>query len=245
VSASGSAGTLGAGDYLKDAHDARIVAVEALECPTMLYNGFGDHNIQGIGDKHIPLIHNVTNTDLVVGISDRSTDHLDVAFNSPAGHRVLARRGVDQPVIDALVDLGYSAICNALAAITAAKTWGLGPDDVIVTVATDGSELYNSERERIISHHYPTGFDEEQAEAALVEHLDELTTEHTLAMDPVARDRVFNLGYFTWVEQQGVSIPDFERRRQQSWWNNLRPLIDRWDEMIVEFNDRSGATLQS
>ena len=93
--ASGSAGTLGAGDYLKDAHGARIVAVEALEVPTMLYNGFGDHNIQGIGDKHIPLIHNVTNTDMVVGISDKSTDELDVLFNTPAGPRLLEQRGVD------------------------------------------------------------------------------------------------------------------------------------------------------
>ena len=86
VSASGSAGTLGAGDYLKDHHNARIVAVEALEVPTMLYNGFGDHNIQGIGDKHVPLIHNVTNTDLVVGISDTATDQLD-AFNNQAVFR--------------------------------------------------------------------------------------------------------------------------------------------------------------
>ena len=67
VSATGSGGTLGAGDYLKERFGARIVAVEALECPTLLYNGFGEHNIQGIGDKHVPLIHNVMNTDLVVG----------------------------------------------------------------------------------------------------------------------------------------------------------------------------------
>ena len=240
VSASGSAGTLGAGDYLKDSQGARIVAVEALECPTMLYNGFGDHNIQGIGDKHIPLIHNVTNTDLVVGISDRSTDELDVLFQSPAGRRLLEARGVDPAVIEILVDLGYSAICNALAAITAAKQWNLGADDVLVTVATDGSELYNSEREKVMSAHYPAGFDDAEAEAVFVEHLEGVDTTHTLDMDEVARDRVFNLGYFTWVEQQGVSIPDFERRRDQTWWNGLRPLVQRWDAMIEEFNDATG-----
>jgi cysteine synthase len=242
VSASGSAGTLGAGDYLKDHHGSRIVAVEALECPTMLYNGFGDHNIQGIGDKHIPLIHNVTNTDLAIAISDRATDELDVLFNSPAGKRLLEERGVPAPVVEALVDMGYSSICNTLAAITTAKQWGLGPDDVIVSVATDGSEMYNSERERIMSTHFPGGFDEDRAAAVFAEHLEDVSTEHTLEMDQVARDRVFNLGYFTWVEQQGVSIQDFEARRDQAWWAGLRPLLDTWDGMIEQFNTDTGAS---
>ncbi|MCP5025214.1 MAG: pyridoxal-5'-phosphate-dependent protein subunit beta, partial [Actinomycetia bacterium] len=241
VSASGSAGTLGAGDYLKDSHGSKIVAVEALECPTMLYNGFGDHNIQGIGDKHIPLIHNVTNTDLAVAISDRSTDELDVLFNSPAGKRLLAERGVDPGVVDALVDMGYSSICNTLAAITAANQWGLGADDVIVTVATDGSEMYNSEREKVMSSHFPGGFDEVAAAATFDEHLVDVSTEHVLEMGPVERNRVFNLGYFTWVEQQGVSIGDFERRREQGFWDGLRPLVDQWDEQIKAFNDAVGA----
>jgi len=242
VSASGSSGTLGAGDYLKDEHGARIVAVEALECPTMLHNGFGDHNIQGIGDKHIPLIHNVTNTDLVVGVSDNSTNRLDVLFNTPAGSRLLAERGVAPELSAALVDFGYSSICNALAAITAAKAWGLGSDDVIVTVATDGSELYNSDRERIMSSLYPSGFDATAAEAAFDEHLVNTPTEY-MEMGEAERNRVFNLGYFTWVEQQGVDIPDFEARREQSWWNNLRPLIARWDDMIGEFNEATGVRL--
>ncbi|MEM7275730.1 MAG: pyridoxal-5'-phosphate-dependent protein subunit beta, partial [Actinomycetota bacterium] len=204
-------------------------------------------NIQGIGDKHVPLIHNVTNTDLVVGISDRSTDHLDVLFNSPAGRRLLETRGVGPAVIETLVDLGYSAICNTLAAITAAKRWNLGPDDVLVTVATDGSELYNSEREKVMSAHYPGGFDDAEAEAVFAEHLASVDTTHILdldpAVDPTARDRVFNLGYFTWVEQQGVSIADFERRRDQTWWDGLRPLIGTWDAMIEEFNDATGCRI--
>ncbi len=247
VSASGSAGTLGAGDYLKDAQDARIVAVEALQVPTMLYNGFGDHNIQGIGDKHIPLIHNVTNTDMVVAVSDQSTDQLDVLFNTPAGKRVLAERGVHEALVPMLVDMGYSSICNTLAAIKAAKAWNLGPDDVIVSVATDGSELYNSEREKVMSTHFAAGFEDADAHRVFEEHLaavdtDNTVTVHAREMDEVERDRVFNLGYFTWVEQQGVSIPDFERRRDQAWWGGLRPLVDRWDEMIKEFNDATGAS---
>jgi len=241
VSASGSAGTLGAGDYLKDNHGAKIVAVEALEVPTMLYNGFGDHNIQGIGDKHIPLIHNVTNTDLVVAISDRSTDQLDVLFNTPAGKRLLGERGVAPEIVDQLVDMGYSSIANTLAAITTAKQWGLGSDDVLITVATDGSEMYNSEREKVMSTHFAGGFDDTEAAATFDEHLVDVSTEHVLEMGPVERDRVFNLGYFTWVEQQGVSIEDFERRRDQSFWNGLRPLVASWDTQIEAFNDATGA----
>ena len=241
VSASGSAGTLGAGDYLKDHHNARIVAVEALEVPTMLYNGFGDHNIQGIGDKHVPLIHNVTNTDLVVGISDTATDQLDVAFNSPGGLRALERLGVNSDLALMLTNLGYSSICNVLAAIKAAKHWDLGPDDMIVTVATDGSELYNSEREKVMRRDYPEGFDDAEGEDVVAKHLAGITTDHVLDMDETNRNRVFNLGYFTWVEQQGISVEDFERRRNQSWWNNLRPLIDGWDSRIDEFNEATGA----
>ncbi|MDG2028396.1 MAG: pyridoxal-phosphate dependent enzyme [Acidimicrobiales bacterium] len=242
VSASGSAGTLGAGDYLKDEHGARIVAVEALEVPTMLYNGFGDHNIQGIGDKHIPLIHNVTNTDLIVGVSDQSTDQLDVLFNTPAGIRLLEQRGVAPELASVLTHMGYSSICNTLAAITTAKQWGLGSDDVIVTVATDGSELYNSEREKVMSTHFSGGFDDGEAAAVFDEHMANVETTHAIEMDEVHRNRVFNLGYFTWVEQLGVEIADFEARRDQSFWAGLRGLPDRWDEMIVDFNAATGAS---
>ena len=92
TSATGSAGTIAAGDRLKEQFGTKIVAVEALECPTMLENGFGEHNIQGIGDKHIPLIHNVTNTDVVVAVSDHATDELDVLFNTGVGRAYLADR---------------------------------------------------------------------------------------------------------------------------------------------------------
>ena len=145
-------GTIAAGDRLKDEYGTKIVAVEALECPTMLENGFGEHNIQGIGDKHIPLIHNVTNTDVVVAISDRATDELDVLFNTAAGRDYLVdRKGVSVELVDTLEHFGFSAICNVLAAISGAKVLGLGPDDVVVTVATDGAAMYGTELERIVA----------------------------------------------------------------------------------------------
>lgn len=240
VSASGSAGTLAAGDYLKERHGSRIVPVEALECPTMLYNGYGEHNIQGIGDKHIPLIHNVMNSDDIVGVSDTTTDTLYILFNTPEGRSLLASRGVSDGTIADLRHLGLSSIANMVAAIKLAKLHDYGPEDVIVTVATDGGELYTSEIEKIMRRDHPGGFDDTAAATAAGHHLDGLDTDHVLELGAVGRRRVFNLGYYTWVEQQGVEFEDFEARRDQRFWTGLRPLLARWDAMIDEFNERTG-----
>jgi len=244
VSASGSAGTLGAGDRLKESHGARIVAVEALECPTMLYNGFGEHNIQGIGDKHIPFIHNVYNTDIVTAVSDRATDHLALVFGTDAGRTFLAeRRHVPADVLAVLDDFGLSSICNIVAAVKTAKYLGLGPDEVVMTVATDGAEMYASERARIAARDFPEGFDDVRAAGAFGRHMTGAETDHLLEMTAVDRARVFNLGYFTWVEQQGVAVDEFTARRDQSWWRALRAEIPQWDDLIREFNARTGVTV--
>jgi cysteine synthase len=240
VSASGSAGTLGAGDYLKDRHGARIVPVEALECPTMLYNGYGEHNIQGIGDKHIPLIHNVTNSDAVVAISDAATDTLFLLFNTEPGKALLRDRGVPGETVENLRHLGYSSIANMLASIKIAKHHRLTSHDVIVTVATDGGEMYGSEIAKIEGRDHPGGFDRMAAAAAHARFLEGVTTDHLLELDETARRRIFNLGYYTWVEQQSIPFPDFEVRRDQAWWNGLRGYTDRWDAMIEEFNQQTG-----
>ncbi len=242
VSASGSAGTLGAGDYLKEQCGSLIVAVESLECPTMLYNGFGEHNIQGIGDKHIPFIHNVMNTDVVAAISDKSTDQLDVLFNTPIGRDyMLHRRHVPPAVVKLLPALGLSSICNVLAAIKIAKYFGMGPQDVIMTVATDGAAMYDTERDKALRKYYPAGFNEVGAGETFGEHLLGTATDHLLETSWIDRNRIFNLGYFTWVEQQGVSIGEFSTRRDQGFWKELRKIIPVWDEMIEEFNARTKA----
>ncbi len=239
VSASGSAGTLAAGDYLKQRHGARIVAVEALECPTLLYNGFGEHNIQGIGDKHVPFIHNVMNTDVVTAVSDRSTDALAVLFASESGRTFLSEKaGVASQVIDQLHRLGLSSICNALAAIKTARYFGLGEDDLLLTVATDGAEMYASEHQRILGRDYPDGFERPEAEREFGRHLEAVATDHLLELSAVDRERIFNLGYFTWVEQQGVELADFLTRKQQDFWTGLHGLLTAWDEGIDEFNAR-------
>ncbi len=240
VAASGSAGTLGAGDYLKERHGARIVPVEALECPTMLYNGYGEHNIQGIGDKHIPLIHNVTNSDDVIGISDQATNGLFVLFNTPAGKELLTRQGVDPTVVENLRHMGYSSICNMLAAIKTAQYHRLGSDDVIVTVATDGAEMYGSELQPLIDRDHGGSFGESEAAAVHARFLQGVDTDHVWELGEVGKRRVFNLGYYTWVEQQGIPFEVFEARRDESWWDGLRPYTDRWDQMIGDFNERTG-----
>jgi cysteine synthase A len=241
VSATGSAGTLAAGDYLKERHGSLTAAVEALECPTMLANGFGEHNIQGIGDKHIPLIHNVMATDLVIAVSDRSTDRLFVLFNTEAGRDYLVRRrGVPEAVVDALPSFGFSSICNVVAAIKTARHLRLGPDDVIATVATDGAEMYATELDRIAARDFPEGFDAVAAGEVFGEHLMGATTDDLLETTRADRDRIFNLGYFTWVEQQGVPLEEFETRRRPEFWTAMRGIAATWDELIDDFNARTG-----
>ena len=242
TSATGSAGTIAAGDRLKEQYGTKIVAVEALECPTMLENGFGEHNIQGIGDKHIPLIQNVTNTDVVVAISDHATDELDVLFNTPAGRDYLVdHKGFSVELIDALEHFGFSSICNVLAAIKTAKLLGLGENDAIITIATDGSALYPSERAKTIASRFGGEFTEIDAAAVHGEHLANVNTDATLDCTARDRNRIFNLGYYTWVEQQGTPFELFEARRSQDFWRDLRRFLPVWDDMIVEFNARVAA----
>jgi cysteine synthase A len=241
VSATGSAGTIGAGDYLKDRHDSLVVAVEATECPTMLANGFGEHNIQGIGDKHIPLIHNVMNTDAVAGVSDRATDHVDLLLNTPVGREFLAtRKGVPKDVIDAFSSFGLSSICNVLAAIKTAKHYRMGASDVIVTVATDGAAMYGSERDKTTAREFGGEFDAVDAAEVYGQHVAGMGTDDYLETTLRDRERIFNLGYFTWVEQQGVTLEEFVARRDQAWWRELQDVVPVWDAMIEEFNGRTG-----
>jgi cysteine synthase len=240
VAATGSAGTIAAGDYLKERLGSLTVACEALECPTLLYAGFGEHNIQGIGDKHVPLIHNVLATDVALAVSDRATDRLGVLFGTEAGTGHLRRRGVADRVLDDLPALGLSSICNVLGAIKTAKYYGLGPNDVVVTVATDGAALYASEREIALGRYFPDGFGEIEAAEVYGEHLLGAATDHFQELGHRDRERIFNLGYYTWVEQQGISVEDFVARRDPAFWAGILEVVPVWDDLIDEMNARTG-----
>ena len=243
VSATGSAGTIAAGDYLKSRHGTKIVAAEALECPTMLCNGYGEHNIQGIGDKHIPLIHNVMNTDLVVGVSDLASDSLNLLFGGNVGRSyVVGRRKIDPDVVSTFDDIGISGLANIVAAIKIAKHLDFGAHDVLMTVATDSALLYASERQRFLARRFRDGFDEVNAGEIFSRHLEGIVDDHVLELTHVDRKRIFNLGYFTWVEQQGVTIDDFEQRRDQRFWRGLVDSIPVWDRLIEDFNVEVGAS---
>jgi cysteine synthase len=241
VSATGSAGTIAAGDLLKERYGARIVAAEPLECATLLENGFGPHNIQGIGDQHVPLIHNVMNTDAVTAVSDRATDQLGVMFGEPAGREWLAtERKVPAEVIAALDSFGLSSICNVVAAVKTAKLLGLGHDDLLLTVATDGAELYASERARVLERDFAGRFERRDAAEVFARWMLGAGADHACLLGEHDRRRIFNLGYFTWVEQQGVPVEDFVVRRNPGYWRALRELIPRWNAQILEFNERTG-----
>ncbi|HEY1299902.1 MAG TPA: pyridoxal-phosphate dependent enzyme [Stellaceae bacterium] len=241
VAASGSAGTLAAGDYLKEKHGAQIVAVEASECPTLLRNGFGEHGIQGIGDKHVPLIHNVMNTDLVAGVSDRSPAALDLLFNSAQGRAYLTgRRHIEPALAGDLKFLGLSGIANVVAAIKIAKRLDLGEDEAIVTLATDSAALYDSERGKHLAQHYPDGFDTVAAAEIFGQHLLGAADNDVLELTSRERARIFNLGYYTWVEQRAVSLDAFEQRRSPTFWTDLRQQLAGLDALIAEFNAVAG-----
>ena len=237
VSASGSSGTLAAGDHLKATLGTDTCVVEATECPTLLYNGYGEHNIQGIGDKHVPLIHNVMGTDFVIGVSDAACDGLNMVYNTTVGRDYLATcHGLGQEDIAALGNLGLSSIGNVLGAIKYAKYMDLGADDVVLTVATDGAEMYQTELAHAEKKYFAAGFDKVRAAETFGRFLLGVTTDNMLELSRYDRKRIFNLGYYTWVEQQGIPLADFDARREQCFWDGLMDLVPAWDGMIEDFN---------
>jgi cysteine synthase len=188
----------------------------------------------------VPLIHNVMNTDVVVDVSDRDTDALNVLFNSPEGRGFLRKRGVDDATIAALDSFGLSSICNLVASIKTAKLLGLGSDDVIVTVATDGAAMYRTEVDKVLAREFPNGFGANEAAETFGRSLEGQGTGEMLQLTDGDRERIFNLGYFTWVEQQGVSVEDFVARKDLGFWRGLRAELPMWDEAIRAFNARTG-----
>ena len=236
VSASGSSGTLAAGDYLKDSLGTSTAVVEALECPTLLKNGYGEHNIQGIGDKHVPLIHNVMNTDFVVDISDKATDNLNLLFNTKIGKEYLINKlGLENSLVNKLPEFGFSSIANILASIKLSKYMNLGKDDAIITVATDGADLYLSELEKTKNNFQGT-FDITACSNIFKKYLKEVNSDNMIELSQNDKERIFNLGYYTWVEQQGVNLNDFEKRKDQKFWLDHYKYMISLDDKIEKFN---------
>lgn len=236
----GSAGTLGSGDFLKTQYPTlKIGAGEALQCPTLLYNGYGAHRIEGIGDKHVPWIHNMKNTDMVAAIDDELVMNLMRLFNEDEGHQQLSENGISTDIIEKLDLFGISSIANIVGAIKMAKYYEMNKNDVIVTVATDSMEMYQS---RLAEARENIG--EYTATNAVVDYksrLLEISTDNLLELSYYDRKRMHNLKYFTWVEQQGKAVEELNAQwYDEDYWTSQYAKVDEWDEKIIEFNKKTG-----
>ena len=231
VSAMGSAGTIAAGEALKrEFPGAAIVAVEPVQCPTLFDAGFGVHRIEGIGDKHVTWIHNVWATDLLVCVDD-----LECLLGLQLLHdgaEVLIAEGVPEPQARSWADLfGISGVCNVLAAIKAARHFGLGPRQAVVTVATDGFDRYPSVLERLAREHGRLG--PESAARALAIFRGQ-KADWILEGTRAVRRRWHNQKYFTWVEQQGKTVEELRAQEDPAFWISHQERASVIDRRIVE-----------
>ncbi|MDD3807397.1 MAG: pyridoxal-phosphate dependent enzyme [Candidatus Marinimicrobia bacterium] len=240
VSASGSAGTLACGDYLKEKFPlSKIVVAEALQCPTLLSNGFGGHRIEGIGDKHVPWIHNVKNTDFVIAVDDEHTIRLMRLFNEKVGREYLIQHNVSQFLVEQLDLLGISSIGNMVAAIKYAKYNELTEKDIILTVFTDSMELYGSRMQELQEK-----YGDYSREDAIrdFEILSQLSIDYMLELDYYSKKRIHNLKYYTWIEQQGKSLDELNTQwyDAENYWGSIHQMAPKIDELIEAFNKKTG-----
>jgi cysteine synthase len=236
----GSAGTIACGDYMKQVFPtSKVIASEALQCPTLLNNGFGAHRIEGIGDKHVPWIHNIKNTDLVVAIDDAAVVNIMRLFNEPAGRQYLAKKGIPEAVVANLDLLGFSGIANMLSAVKFAKHYELGHNDVVLTVLTDSMQLYGS---RIQEYRQALGeYTPYDAAETFARYLHGVTNDNLLELGYTERKRIHNLKYYTWVEQQGRTYEEIQAQwYDPHYWTDIQGQVDEIDALITEFNARVG-----
>ncbi len=240
VSATGSAGTIAAGDYLRKLYPhIRVVATEARQCPTLFMNGFGGHRIEGIGDKHVPWVHNVRNTDAVAAIDDEDCLRVLRLFNEPAGGEYLSSLKVTSDIVAKLPLLGISSICNLLAAIKTAKYYEMGEGDVIFTIFTDSAEMYLSRLDEL--NRERGKYSREQAmrdfEGPIAHQGDDWFRE----LNYRERKQVHNLKYYTWVEQQGKTYQEILEQWDPEYWRSIfEDEVGYFDQLIQDFNREVG-----
>jgi cysteine synthase A len=235
----GSAGTLGCADYLRKKYPRiKVCAGEALQCPTLLYNGYGAHRIEGIGDKHVPWIFNVKNMDLVAGIDDDICMRLVRLFNEQAGKEYLESRGIPGQIANKLDLLGISSLANLVGAIKLAKYYEMDERDIIISIATDSMELYQS---RIKELRDEMGdYTEIQAALDFEAGLRNIAIDHMLEMTYWDKKRIHNLKYFTWVEQLGKDVEELDQQWQdETYWEEKYNSYRDWDKCIKDFNKKT------
>jgi hypothetical protein len=202
-------------------------------------NGFGDHRIEGIGDKHVPWVHDCKNTDFVIAVDDEAPMRLIRLFNERLGREALAAAGMPEEIVGRLDLLGISGVGNLIAAVKFAKYLELTASDWVVTVATDSMDLYRSRlgelaQERGAYGERDAGKDLELLSGISIDHMKELTYYEKKA--------IHNLKYFTWVEQQGRDVAELRSQWHDhaAYWGGTFALADRIDELITTFNQRVG-----
>jgi cysteine synthase A len=240
ISATGSAGTIAAGDYLRTiAPQIKVVASEALQCPTLLMNGFGGHRIEGIGDKHVPWIHNVKNTDIVTAIDDEDCMRILRLFNEKDGHIYLKSIGIENKIINDLHLIGISGISNMISAIKTAKYFEMTGDDIIVSIATDSADMYKSRIEELSAE--KGNYNDIQAVKDFEKCILGTKIDSMKELNYNDRKSIHNLKYFTWVEQQGKSVDDLNQLwNDRDIWKKLFLQVKQWDTLINRFNERTG-----
>ncbi|NND02228.1 MAG: pyridoxal-5-phosphate-dependent protein subunit beta, partial [Acidimicrobiia bacterium] len=210
---------------------------EALQCPTILYNGYGEHRIEGIGDKHIPWVHNVKNSDMAIGVDDEAAMALTRLFNEEAGLEYLSSVGVDDATIEHLPLMGISGAANLLSAIKVAKHYEMTEKDVVMTVATDSMEMYGSRLAELTEDR--GSFDATDAAVAFNRYLLGTGLDHVHELGYYDRKRIHNLKYYTWVEQQGKTYEEIQAQwYDDDYWTSIQAMADPIDELIGAFNER-------
>ena len=243
VSATGSAGTIAAGDYLRTINpQLKVLASEALQCPTLLLNGFGGHRIEGIGDKHVPWVHNVRNTDFVAAIDDEDPMRLLRLFNEPEGKKLLNEMGIKNNLVDKLSYLGISSIANLLSSIKLAKYNEYNENDIIFTIFTDSKDMYDSRLIELTEEHGE--YSKEQANLDLQGSLFRQGIENIKELSYYDKKSIHNLKYFTWVEQQGKDVEELNAQwNDENYWPERFGIVPVWDKLIEEFNAKTGVTI--
>lgn len=233
VSAMGSGGTIAAGDRLKQIWpEHKIVGLEPIQCPTLYNNGYGAHDIEGIGDKHVTWVHNVNNMDALMCIDDLECKKgLQLLTEERARCVLVDRYGADPQVVERMSTLfGISTICNILGAIKTARYYNYGPDDMIVTVATDALDRYYSVMDNMAQQY---GQLDEAAAVGRIEGIfHSMKTDWIMPGTPEARARWHNLKYYTWVEQQGKTVTELDAQRDPAWWQQHQTLVSEIDARL-------------
>jgi len=198
-------------------------------------NGFGEHRIEGIGDKHIPWVHNVKNTDGVVAMDDEIPMNMIRLFNEPEGKKLLQAQGVSEEVIAKLQWAGISGCANIASAIKMAKYFEMKEDDVIVTVLTDSMDMYGSRLEEMTEIHGE--FTALEAYRVYHQYLQGINTEYFKELNYRERKAVHNLKYYTWVEQQGKTYEEIcAQWDDDTYWTSIPEKMAALDELIDAFN---------